>query len=180
MGDTPSVSETCTAYCDVRPGPDACAFDRCACTTSGTFCGSSLPANCSYDANAIYTCAGDKALPQLDSTCPAPQACLAASTGPICTPVECICKDDASHCGSTFASTCNLASNTLYKCTTGGLPTATQDCGPGICSANIVTGTAAYQAMADDRCIDQCACKIAGVPVRGQKCNLLKCVRRSN
>ncbi|KAF9979814.1 hypothetical protein BGZ75_009186, partial [Mortierella antarctica] len=54
--------------------------------------------------------------------------------------------------------------NTLYKCTNGSLPAPTQDCGPGICSANIVAGTSAFQAMVDDKCVDQCACKIAGVP----------------
>ncbi|KAG0247634.1 hypothetical protein BGZ95_008532, partial [Linnemannia exigua] len=60
---------------------------------------------------------------------------------------------------------CNLLNNTLYNCTYGQLPTIFKDCGNGTCSANVIAGEVASDAMSDDKCLDQCACKEANVPV---------------
>lgn len=164
-GDVPTVKESCTASCTAQLGPDVCAFDPCACTKAGDTCGSAFPESCNYEKDAQYTCSDNKVLPAKKAPCPTANVCLVTATGSACTPPECICKDDASHCGSTFAAPCNLESNTLYKCTNGALPMILKDCGTGTCSANVVAGTAAFEALADDRCIDQCACKEANVPV---------------
>lgn len=180
VGDTPAVNETCTAYCDVIPGPDACAFDRCACSETGLFCGSNLPSNCSYDPNAIYICAKDRVIPQSNQTCPSPQVCLEAVASPICTFPECICTDDNTHCGSTFASVCNLQTNSLYQCSTGALPNVTADCSPGVCSANVIPGTSVFKETAGARDIWQLAftpVSSSSLTAISQTCGLGGCSR---
>ena len=158
VGDVPTVKESCTALCNAQSGPDICAFDPCACSKAGDTCGSAFSESCNYEKDALYACSGNKVLPVKKAPCPAANVCLVNATGSICTPPECICKDDGSHCGSTFASSCNLQKNTLYKCTNGQLSTVVKDCGTGTCSANVVAGTAAFSAMAGDKCLDLCAC----------------------
>jgi hypothetical protein len=165
VGDVPTVKESCTASCEPQAGPDVCALDPCACTKAGDTCGSAFPDACTYEKDTQYTCFSNKALPVKKAACPTANVCLVNSTGSVCTPPECICKDDAYHCGSTFAASCSLDSNTLYECTNGALPTLLKDCGSGTCSANVVVGSAAFGALADDKCIDQCACKEASVLV---------------
>lgn len=165
VGDVPTVKESCTASCTAQAGPDVCALDPCACSKAGNTCDSVFPDICNYEKDTQYTCSGIKALPVKKAVCPTANVCLVNATGSVCTPPECICKDDASHCGSTFAAPCNLDSNTLYKCAIGALPTLLKDCGPGTCSTNVVAGSAAFEALADDSCIDQCACKEASIPV---------------
>ncbi|KAG0357597.1 hypothetical protein BGX24_006171, partial [Mortierella sp. AD032] len=165
VGDVPEVEETCTLSCTTQAGPDECAIDPCACIKAGDTCGATFPAACSYKPDSQYNCSRRKALPVKKADCPTNDICLITSTGSVCTPSECICKDEGSHCGSTFATTCNLQSNTLYKCTNGQLPTIIKDCGTGSCSANVVAGAAAFNAMGDDMCLDECACKEANVPV---------------
>ncbi|KAF9901398.1 hypothetical protein EC991_006197 [Linnemannia zychae] len=164
-GEIPTVKEACTLSCTKKPGPDECTFDPCACTKAGDICGSTFPDACNYEKESQYTCSANKALPVKKLACPTANVCLATPTGLVCTPPECICKDELSHCGSKFAATCGLANDTLYKCTNGQLPTLVKDCAPGICSANVVAGTAAFSAMADDKCLDQCACKEGPVTV---------------
>ncbi|KAG0372196.1 hypothetical protein BGX24_000583, partial [Mortierella sp. AD032] len=164
-GDVPTVKEACTLSCTKQPGSDVCTFDPCACTEAKQTCGSTFPDSCNYERDSQYTCSGNKALPTNKTACPTANVCLVTPTGPVCTPPECICKDDGSHCGSTFAASCNLQSNTLYKCTNGQLPKVVKDCGTGTCSANVVAGTSAFKAMTDDKCLDQCACKEANVPI---------------
>ncbi|KAK3836152.1 MAG: hypothetical protein J3R72DRAFT_450980, partial [Linnemannia gamsii] len=164
-GDVPTVKEACTLSCTKQPGPDICTFDACACTKTGDACGSTLPKNCGYETNSVYTCSAVKAFPQKKIVCESSKVCLEIPTGPTCTPPDCVCKDDGSHCGSTFVDACNLQKNSLYKCTPGGLPSLVKDCGTGTCSANVVKGTAAFRATADDTCLDLCACKEANVPV---------------
>jgi hypothetical protein len=165
-GDIPIVNETCTLSCTAQPGPDVCTLDPCACTKAGDACSGSFPDTCGLEKDTVYSCAGAKAPPTKKEACAAATVCLETPTGPTCTPPDCICRDDGSHCGSTFVSACSRNENTLYKCTNGHLPTLTKDCGVGTCSANVVKGTAEFRATADDICIDQCACKEAGVPVR--------------
>lgn len=164
-GDVPAVAENCTLSCTKQPGADICTFDPCACTKAGDTCGSAFPETCNYEKDSQYSCSGNKALPVKKAPCPTSNVCLVTTTGSVCTPPDCICKDDGSHCGSTFAASCNLIKNTLYKCTNGQIPTMVKDCGTGTCSANVVVGTAAFSAMADDKCLDLCACKEANVPV---------------
>jgi len=165
VGDVPAVKEACTLSCTKQLGPDVCTFDPCACTKTGDACGSSLPPNCGYEKDSVYTCSAVKALPVKKSSCETGKVCLEIPTGPTCAPPDCICKDDGAHCGSTFIDGCMLQKNSLYQCKIGSLPSLIKDCGTGTCSANVVTGTAAFRATADDKCLDLCACKEAGIPV---------------
>ncbi|KAG0265879.1 hypothetical protein BGZ95_003192 [Linnemannia exigua] len=164
-GDLPTVKEACSLSCTKELGPDVCNLDPCACTNAGDTCGSAFPDTCNYEKDSQYTCTDNKALPVKKNACLAANVCLVTPTGSVCTPPACICRDDLSHCGSTFAADCTLKSDTLYKCTNGQLSTVVKDCSPGICSANAVVGTAAFSAMANDKCLDQCTCKEANVPV---------------
>ena len=148
VGDVPTVTETCTSACQVKDGADGCALDPCACTSTGDFCGGTLPLNCGYDPKAIYTCLSNGTIAQEKQACPSSQVCFSAAAGPICTPQECICSDNSTHCGSALPASCNLLGNSLYTCTSGSLPNVTTDCTPGSCSG--------------DKCIDECACKVAG------------------
>ncbi|KAG0248397.1 hypothetical protein BGZ95_008068, partial [Linnemannia exigua] len=164
-GDVPTVKEACTSSCTTQAGPDVCASDACACTKAGDVCSQTFPASCGYKSETVYSCSGDKTLPVEKAPCKSSTVCLTTASGPTCTPADCICKDDGSHCGSTFVEDCGLQNNTLYKCTNGALPLATKDCAPGICSANVIKGTGEFRASADDKCIDQCACKEENVPI---------------
>ncbi|KAG0257532.1 hypothetical protein BGZ95_005214, partial [Linnemannia exigua] len=164
-GDVPTIKENCTQSCTKQVGPDVCTLDPCACTKAGDVCGSSLPLNCSYEKDTVYSCSADRAFPEKKSACESPKVCFEIPTGPTCAPLNCICKDDGSYCGSTFIDACNLQRNSLYKCKSGGIPSLDKDCGSGTCSANVVKGTGEFRATADDKCIDQCACKEAGVPI---------------
>ncbi|KAG0275471.1 hypothetical protein BGZ96_003774 [Linnemannia gamsii] len=164
-GEVPTVKEECSVSCTKQLGPDVCTFDPCACTKTGDAGGSTLPPNCGYEKDSVYTCSTINALPKKKSACESGKACLEIPTGPTFTPPDCICKDDGSRCGSTFVDACNLQKNALYKCKNGAVPSMDKDCGTGTCSANVVKGTAEFRAAADDTCIDQCACKEANVPV---------------
>ncbi|KAG0252096.1 hypothetical protein BGZ95_006714, partial [Linnemannia exigua] len=174
-GDAPQVAETCTLSCTKQAGPDECALDPCACTKAGDTCGNAFPSTCPYETNSTYSCEGPRKLPVKKEPCPTDNVCLVTPTGPVCTPPDCICQDDGSHCSSTFMLHCNLQINTLYKCTKGQLPSVEKDCGPGICSADVVTGTSAFKALADDKCLDLCACKEANVPPGPDVCTFDPC-----
>ncbi|KAF9934644.1 hypothetical protein BGZ65_003636, partial [Modicella reniformis] len=87
---------------------------------------------------------------------------------------DCLCQDEITHCGSFFPKKCGLEPDGLYTCTTGLAPNLTQDCLPGICSANVadvlsVDDTSFFKATADDFCIDQCACKQANTSMCASK-----------
>ncbi|KAG0275506.1 hypothetical protein BGZ97_010282, partial [Linnemannia gamsii] len=77
-GDVPTVKESCTLSCTKQAGPDKCTFNPCACTESGSFCGSALPANCGYEANTLYTCQG-VSIPAVTNNC-LPGICSANTT----------------------------------------------------------------------------------------------------
>lgn len=166
-GDVPTVAESCTLSCTKQPGPDVCTLDPCACTKAEDTCGSSFPDTCGYEKTSRYSCAGERKLPVKKDACPTDQVCLKTGTlAPVCTSPDCICKDDDSYCGSRYPAVCSLQSETLYTCTLNALPVPVRDCAPGVCSANIVAGTAVFSAKATgDTCVGQCACKEAGVAV---------------
>lgn len=167
-GDVPTVKEACTLSCTKQLGPDVCTVDPCACTTIGDMCGSNLPFGCSYESESIYTCSAIKALPVRKSACQDDYNCFKTPEGPTCAPLDCICQDDATHCGSTFSKECGLKSDTLYKCHDGSIASVAQDCAlTGICSANIVLDSGSkIGPKAVDICVDKCACKEANVSVR--------------
>lgn len=166
LGDIPTLLENCTLTCETKENaPDVCKFDPCACSAVGDVCGSSFPNTCTYEAQSIYSCKAATVLPEKKAACAAKETCLKSPAGPVCTLEDCFCKDNDTHCGSTFVDACNLKKETLYKCVKGALPTVDHDCAPGICSANIVAGLAVFRTDAVDSCIDQCACKEANVPV---------------
>ncbi|KAG0038609.1 hypothetical protein BGZ89_008016, partial [Linnemannia elongata] len=97
-GDVPAVAENCTLSCTKQPGADICTFDPCACTKAGDTCGSAFPETCNYEKDSQYSCSGNKALPVKKAPCLTSNVCLVTATGSVCTPPDCICKDDGSHC----------------------------------------------------------------------------------
>ncbi|KAF9092021.1 hypothetical protein BGX29_010651 [Mortierella sp. GBA35] len=165
VGDVPTVNVNCTLACEQKSGPDDCVIDPCACTDTGDTCDKTFPVTCSYELDSVYTCEGPHKLPTKKGDCSSAQVCSVTAAGPICTPEDCICKDNESHCGSFFIDACKRQKNSLYKCKVASLPTLVQDCSPGTCSANVVAGLAVFRASAPDVCIEQCACKEANVPV---------------
>lgn len=166
-GDVPTILDACTLSCTKQPGPDVCTLDPCACTKAGDTCGGIFSNTCGYENNTRYSCAGERKLPVKKDACPAGKVCLKTGTlEPVCASPECICKDNDSHCGSRYPAVCGFQSETLFKCTLNALPVPVRDCTPGVCSANIASGTAVFTAQAaSDICVDQCACKETGVSV---------------
>ncbi|KAG0044733.1 hypothetical protein BGZ83_009991, partial [Gryganskiella cystojenkinii] len=168
-GDVPTPGKDCAAGCtDNGPNAaDTCKPD-CKCKDAYDTCGSVFDPVCNKDNKTLYTCTGAGTDPVLKKACDG-----------ICVHIDgkndecrCVCTDDGSVCGSAFVATCNLAPNTLYKCTNGKEPVIDKPCDPGTCSANVIKGASVssdtndFQALAlTDFCIDQCNCKEAGVPI---------------
>ncbi|KAG0260443.1 hypothetical protein BGZ95_004451, partial [Linnemannia exigua] len=166
VGDVPVKMTLCSKGCKQTSATSECEFDPCSCTSTGDTCGSSLPTNCSFEANTVYSCAGSGAAPEIKVNCTADTTCSVAAAGPTCIPTDCICKDDGTNCGSQFPSSCNYTENTLYNCVKGSTPTVSEDCGDGKCSANIKpSGTAEFMASGGDTCVNKCVCQIANVSV---------------
>ncbi|KAG0270841.1 hypothetical protein BGZ96_006160, partial [Linnemannia gamsii] len=82
VGDVPTVKEACTLSCTKQVGPDVCTLDPCACTKAGDACGSTLPPNCGYEKDSVYTCSAIRALPQKMSACEGGKGCFEIPTGP--------------------------------------------------------------------------------------------------
>ncbi|KAG9062972.1 hypothetical protein KI688_004572 [Linnemannia hyalina] len=220
LGDVPIIQENCIASCEVKIGPDACAFDECRyekqtiytckanqslpqktvlgtcsanvvdppeafeavvdnfcidkykCTVAGTtVCASTFDASCNYKTKNLMACNNINDTPTLKKSCTA--SCTAQVGPDVCALDPCACTKAGDTCGSAFPDTCNYEKNShLYKCVKGALPTPIKDCGTGTCSASVVEGASVdFSAMANDICIDQCACKEAGVGVYGSVFN---------
>jgi hypothetical protein len=161
VGDVPTVLDNCTLSCTRQPGPDICTVDPCACTKAGDTCGSIFPDTCNYEKNSRYTCSDAKALPANKVACASTETCQEAPTGAFCLPTDCVCKDDHAYCGSTFAPSCGLQNNTLYRCHAGAASTVAEDCGLGICSANVAGLPDSLTNLPDNFCIDKCKCTVA-------------------
>ncbi|KAK3808768.1 MAG: hypothetical protein J3Q66DRAFT_80794 [Benniella sp.] len=165
LDETPAEKTNCTSGCtESATGDDICT-DPCLCDGTNDRCGSSWPESCSLSGTSLYTCSAAGEAPQESTNCTF--GCIQTTTG--CNAVcgggpDCLCKDDGTHCGTFFPEKCNLAPDGLYKCTNGMAPNETQDCAPGVCSANIVAaasvdGETTFVATTDDFCVDQCASK---------------------
>ncbi|KAF9584975.1 hypothetical protein BGW38_004427, partial [Lunasporangiospora selenospora] len=153
----PKVKEKCSSgKCTVQSGNDICEL-VCKCTGTDTKCSKEFDPLCKLPAEAVYKCTNG--VPAKVKDCQGTEVCKNTTAGPACISPDCLCKDDHRVCGSTFPATCNLANDTLYQCKTGEAPTIVKDCKPGVCSPYSVKATAAFGAMTDDFCIDQCACK---------------------
>ncbi|KAF9425160.1 hypothetical protein BGZ94_007784 [Podila epigama] len=168
-GATPVPGVDCALGCvdNGATQADTCKID-CTCKDNFDTCGSAFNPACLKDPKTVYTCNGNGTEPVQKEVCQ--QICvevLAADDE-----CRCACTDDGTVCGSAFDPICKLEPNILYRCTNGSEPLFNEDCDPGICSANVVNGTAIlsasgyFQAQAlTDYCINQCACKEAGVPI---------------
>ncbi|KAF9427990.1 hypothetical protein BGZ94_003656 [Podila epigama] len=166
-GATPTELEKCEDdVCTVTVSDDHCGGgvvlpESCFCADDKPFCGSRLGPECEAvlgvkpELHAIYACSGVGQIPVKQETCKDGEVCHEEDAGPICIPQECLCTDDGSHCGLVLPATCGLVENTLYKCTNGKRPTVTEDCLPGVCSANLTGATK----TGTDKCIKQCECK---------------------
>lgn len=160
-GQIPQKAQVCSdvQYCQDLPTNAQCK-SLCNCTGTDAKCSKDFDPICRLP-QGIYKC-NEAGQPEKVQVCNSPEVCFEASTGLECGLPECICEDGNARCGSTFPAACDLHNNTLYTCTQGSLPNATQDCSPGICSGNIKSDVAAsLHATAGDTCIDLCACKTA-------------------
>ncbi|KAF9438506.1 hypothetical protein BGZ76_007314 [Entomortierella beljakovae] len=174
-GAAPVDPSVCTVSCTVNTKADSCAIDPCTCQDNHDSCGSDFPSTCGFPVDQLYSCPVLQAAPQPLQTC-AGQCTNNADADDVCAPVvnpACLCQDSTSHCGSFFPAECGLATDSLYKCAAGVVPSLLSDCLPGVCSANVVAGASVssgpnFKATAvNDFCIDPCACKEANTLVCG-------------
>ncbi|KAG0009644.1 hypothetical protein BGZ81_003265, partial [Podila clonocystis] len=153
----PTKNDTCTSdqFCATVPDPiGALCKPLCNCTGTATQCSSAFKAACKLPLQGVYNCTADGAVEKVED-CVGTNVCVKAGSSASCIPPECVCKDNALHCGSTFNATCSLGTDILYQCKNGEAATEAEICSPGICSASIQASTA----ETPDQCVGQCKCK---------------------
>lgn len=128
---TPIAGEKCAKGCVVQASADACSHDGgqngCSCETIGVgnICGSDLPAYCKAEANAIYICRDAKqSAPEVLSACHPGTLCEKRPfpAGAACSATSCNCTIDGEICSDNVRETCGLDLNTIYKCSSTGIP----------------------------------------------------------
>ncbi|KAG0038534.1 hypothetical protein BGZ83_003055, partial [Gryganskiella cystojenkinii] len=164
----PTVNQNCTNGCIVQPGADVCRPDPCACQNAGDTCSSGFPANCSYDANTLYTCTGKDVIPQKKKTCQSNEICTVVAGGDdFCGKNDnCKCVGTGTICGSDFPPNCNKITTSVYTCPAGTETPCPNGCANGVC-------------------VTDCFCKVDGNVCGSSfppKCNLqpnavYKCVK---
>ncbi|KAG0015499.1 hypothetical protein BGZ81_011644, partial [Podila clonocystis] len=153
----PTKNDTCTSdqFCATVQDPvGAICKPLCNCTGTTTQCSSSFKAACKLPVQGVYKCTADGAVEKVED-CAGTNVCVKVADSAKCIPPECVCKDNTTHCGSTFNATCGLVADSLYQCKDGEAATIAKTCQPGVCSASIQAATVA----APDKCVGQCECK---------------------
>ncbi|KAG0023832.1 hypothetical protein BGZ81_007911, partial [Podila clonocystis] len=131
----PTVLQNCTVGCLVQTGPDICKPDPCACQKAGDSCSSSFPANCSYEANTLYTCTGKDATPVKKAPCLSTEICtIVAGGNDFCaTNPTCACVGNGTLCGSDFPPNCTKTPSSVYTCPAGTETPCPNGCANGVC-----------------------------------------------
>ncbi|KAF9435340.1 hypothetical protein BGZ76_006471 [Entomortierella beljakovae] len=130
IGELPNISSSCESGSCSGDGKN-CDLKPCVCKDVGLLCGSSYPAECNLDPNALYHCASTGSDPIKDLDCPSGTCDPNANS---CVPIDkCSCTTQGNVCGSDFPSTCNYESNSLYQCEIGEKPILIHECIPGTC-----------------------------------------------
>lgn len=139
----PTSVEKCAHGCKVNVGDDTCGTnsgdEKCTrpeCWNS--VCGFDLPKECegkiAIEKGAIYYCPkGKGTLPEVQAICPAGLICQSkgAPEGAACGGTDCICKGKAERCSDAFPADCGLKKNTIYKCSSTGVPEEVKTCPAG-------------------------------------------------
>ncbi|KAG0025696.1 hypothetical protein BGZ82_009882, partial [Podila clonocystis] len=97
---------------------------------------------CKQPVQGIYKCTTGGAVERVED-CVGANVCIKVADSAKCTPPECVCKDDATHCGSTFNAACGLVADMLYQCKNSEAATVVKTCQPRACSASIQAAMAA-------------------------------------
>lgn len=155
-GQKPVKDKTCTVdeICTQESTGAQCE-SLCTCTGTDTKCSKEFPEACHLP-EGVYKCGAD-GKPQKVQDCVSPDVCV----DNVCTPPECLCKNNNSRCSSTFPDLCGLLVNTVYECQAAGthpLPPV-GSCGSGVCSADVLPPDPSHSLS--DFCIKQCECKEA-------------------
>ncbi|KAF9965321.1 hypothetical protein BGZ73_001492, partial [Actinomortierella ambigua] len=171
LGTTPVVKEDCSAsgsgtkVCAQTSNGTTCLPTECTCTSDDDACGSSFPASCKLDANALYTCSGAGAAPELKLNCAATgvEVCASHSGDDVCLAPECTCTNTGTSCGSQFPDSCGYDDNSVFQCSAeGAAPEVQQDCGSGLCVSDTPLVSAAFVdgvfMAAAAQCVPPCTC----------------------
>lgn len=129
--------EICTLNCNIRPGPDQCAFDPCACREPGNACGSTFPTSCGLELNSLYTCSGNKTLPIRNLTCSSSQICVPVPGGSdLCGDSnDCGCIGSGNICGDMLPPICGKTTKTSIICPLGTATECSSGCAAGSCAS---------------------------------------------
>lgn len=149
-----TVDEVCT-----EESTGAQCKSLCTCTGTDIKCSKDFPAACHLPEGA-YKCGVD-GKPQKEQDCVGTDVCV----DNVCTPPECLCKNNNSRCSSTFPDKCGFLLNAVYDCQAPGerpIPPV-GSCGSGVCSADVLPPDPSHSIS--DVCIKQCECKEAGTAV---------------
>ncbi|KAF9282196.1 hypothetical protein BGZ88_011151, partial [Linnemannia elongata] len=158
----PTPGEKCAFGCNVNVGDDTCGTDfieeKCTCPEGwNSVCGFDLPKECgskiAVEKGAIYYCPkGKGTLPEIQAICPSGLICQSkeAPQGAACGGTDCTCKGEAERCSDVFPADCSLKANTIYKCSSTGVPEEVETCPAGkVCLA---IGDEAVCASDDCKC----------------------------
>ncbi|KAG0253214.1 hypothetical protein BGZ95_006394, partial [Linnemannia exigua] len=157
----PVAGDKCAeGECKVNVGDDKCGTpaEKCTCPEGwNSVCGFELPEECEDKLNvekgAVYYCPGGKGtLPEIQEICPAGLTCQTKGppVGAACGGTDCECKGTAERCSSTFPVDCGLKENTIYKCSSTGVPEEVETCPEG--KTCLLIGDEAVCAPNDCKC----------------------------
>ncbi|KAG0040881.1 hypothetical protein BGZ83_002416, partial [Gryganskiella cystojenkinii] len=131
----PKPLELCPDKCIVQAGGAICSNtnNKCKCPISKSgkpVCGSSLPADCGFETNAIYHCPnGAGSDPVILEKCLPGRRCQTDDNGdPHCGYDTCECSGNVVACSDLYPTKCNLIPNSIYKCDATGVPVLVKTC----------------------------------------------------
>jgi hypothetical protein len=136
----PTAGDECAeGSCLVNVGDDTCGASSCTCPDGyDSVCGFDLPEDCknriAIDGGAIYYCPeGKGTLPEVQAICQSGLTCQskAAPEGAACGGADCKCRGNAERCSDAFPADCSLEENTIYRCTSTGVPEEIETCSNG-------------------------------------------------
>ncbi|KAF9907514.1 hypothetical protein EC991_010895, partial [Linnemannia zychae] len=159
----PTAGDKCPeGECVVTVGDDKCGKtppdEKCTCPEGwNSVCGFDLPTECAdkikVEKGAVYFCPGGKGtLPEVQKICPSGLTCQSKEEpeGAACGGTDCECKGKAELCSDAFPVDCGLKPNTIYKCSSTGVPEEVETCPEG--KACIILGDESACAPTDCKC----------------------------
>ncbi|KAF9585019.1 hypothetical protein BGW38_004250 [Lunasporangiospora selenospora] len=129
IGDKPLVNRRCASG-ECRPNENNCVPGPCECTSIGRICGSTFPAECRLNPNALYVCVAISGTPTLFENCKS-NSCTKGNNK--CDTDHCVCSGNGTVCGVDYPEQCGLEIDSLYRCVKGQKPEKVAKCKPGTC-----------------------------------------------